>query len=73
MIPTSQVPQQPAMLTTVDVAKLLRVHPDTVRRWRKLATTLRYVKLNNKTIRYFDSDVADFLTAKSNPTPKEPA
>jgi excisionase family DNA binding protein len=62
---TIQVRPHSPMLTTTEVARLLRVHPDTVRRWRAIGTGPRYAKLGNKSVRYALADVEAWVAAQS--------
>lgn len=49
------------LLKEVDVAKLFRVTPWTVRQWRLKKIGPRYVRVGHKTIRYHVNDLNEWV------------
>ncbi len=49
------------LLTTREVAKLLRIDPSTVARWRAQGQGPRWIRVALRTVRYRRSDVDRFL------------
>jgi len=55
----SKLPQK--VLTVKDVASILNVHPNTVRRWEKKGLLSSYAIGSRHSIRFKQEDILDFL------------
>jgi excisionase family DNA binding protein len=58
----------PAMLTVSEVAKLLHVHPNTIRLWSKLGVIKSYRIGQRRDYRFNLDDVETFLLKDNNST-----
>jgi len=56
-----------------DLAKMLDVSPRTIRRWRRNGTGPRYIKINDRVVRYHEIDVEDWLDNMASIAPSKPA
>ena len=55
---------KPTLLTSAEVAKILQVSPRTLASWRgNFAGELNFVRLGNRTIRYRQEDVEEFIAS----------
>ncbi|MEI7606402.1 MAG: helix-turn-helix domain-containing protein [Rhodospirillaceae bacterium] len=61
LLATERTGNLPALLTTKEVAQALRVHPETVERWRRAEGGPRYRRLTGGAIRYTAADVAEYI------------
>ena len=62
MKPTSQ------LLSTSDAAHHLGLSIDTLKRWRKIKTGPRFVRIGKKTVRYKLDELETFLRSKTEVT-----
>ena len=58
----------PKLLTTREVAQALRVHPETVERWRRTGGGPRYRRLTGGAIRYTVDDLTEYIEQAANTT-----
>lgn len=52
------------LLTTADVAAMVKVKPVTARVWRYRGTGPRYLRLSDRIIRYREADVLSWLSTR---------
>jgi predicted DNA-binding transcriptional regulator AlpA len=52
-------------LKTRDVAERLGVTHNTLSTWRKKGVGPRFIQINERTVRYMESDVADWQASKT--------
>jgi len=60
----SELPQR--MLTVKEVASILNIHPNTVRRWQKKGLLKSYAIGPRRSLRFRRGDVLDFLDKSKN-------
>jgi len=60
----SKLPQK--MLTVKEVASILNIHPNTVRRWEKGGLLMSYGIGPRHSLRFKREDIADFLDKSRN-------
>ena len=70
--PAHGIAALPALLTTREVALALRVHPESVERWRRVGGGPRFRRLTGGAIRYAASDVAEYLEQAARVSTADP-
>lgn len=62
----AQTTKEPVLLTTDDVAVMLRVGRDQVKAWRMAGEGPKYIRLGHRTVRYRRSDVDEWVAEKQD-------
>ena len=62
----------PPLLTTRDVAAWLRVHPETVERWRRTGEGPRFRRLTGGAVRYTVEDITAFVAVSARTSTADP-
>lgn len=63
--------RRPRLMTTADLAALLQVHPDVVKRWRQTGEGPAFVTLSRTAVRYQPRAVSDWLDSRQRTSTKQ--
>lgn len=72
--PTEAAPaalRRPRLMTTADLAELLQIHPDVVKRWRTTGDGPAFVTLSRTAVRYQPRAVSEWLEARQRTSTKD--
>ena len=63
--------RRPRLMTTDDLAALLQVHPDVVKRWRQTGEGPAFVTLSRTAVRYQPRAVSEWLDSRQRTSTKQ--